>query len=59
MDKSALAEFVAKHPRLVAGIFAGLAAMAAMNTFQAGVTYAQIRAQVADRAREASEALGG
>lgn len=59
MDKSKAAEFVAQHPRLVAAMFAALAALAAMNTFHAGVTYAQIRATVAEQARAASEALGG
>lgn len=59
MDKSKLAEFLAKHPTLVALAFATLIGMAGLNTFRAGVTYAHLRHAVADRAREASEALGG
>ncbi len=54
-----LGEFLAKHPVLVAVSFAALSAAAAYNTFHAGMAYAELRAAVANGAREASEALGG
>jgi hypothetical protein len=54
-----LGEFLAKHPALVAVAFAALTGICGFNTFRAGVTYAGLRSAVADRAREASEALGG
>jgi hypothetical protein len=54
-----LGEFLAKHPTLVAVAFGVLVGACGFNTFRAGVTYAQLRGVVAERAREASEALGG
>jgi hypothetical protein len=54
-----LGTFLAKHPTLVALAFAGLVGACGFNAFRAGVTYAGLRSAVADRAREASEALGG
>jgi hypothetical protein len=59
VDKSKLAEFLAQHPTLVALAFAGLIGMAGLNTFRAGMTYAELRRAVAEAAFEASEALGG
>lgn len=59
MDKLKLAEFLAKHPGLVALAFAALIGAAGLNTFRAGMTYAQLRNAVAEKARVASEALGG
>ena len=59
MDRSKAAEFLASHPRLVALAFAVLVGAAGLNTFQAGVTYGQLRNAVAEQARVASEALGG
>lgn len=52
-------EWLVKHPTLVALAFAGLIGAAGFNTFRAGMTYAGLRSAVAERAREASEALGG
>ncbi len=54
-----VAKFLARHPVLVGLVFAALSGMGAYNVFRAGVTYADLRASVGDRAREASEALGG
>jgi len=54
-----LGEFMARHPGLIGLLFAGLAGFAAYDTFRAGMTYASLRAAVAEEARVASEALGG
>jgi hypothetical protein len=54
-----LGVFLAKHPALVGVAFGTLVGICGFNAFRAGVTYAQLRSAVADRAREASEALGG
>lgn len=52
-------DFLVRHPVLVAGFFAVVTGMAAYNTFQAGMTYARLRASAGEAARVASEALGG
>ena len=52
-------EWLAKHPMLVGLAFALLTGWGAYNAFQGGIHFAAIRDAVADRAREASEALGG
>lgn len=57
MEKTA--EFLVRHPGLVGLAFAVLVGACGYNTFRAGVTYADLRAAVADHARAASEALGG
>jgi hypothetical protein len=54
-----LGVFLAKHPALVGVAFGALVGICGFNAFRAGVTYAGLRSAVADRAREASEALGG
>jgi len=54
-----LGEFLAKHPTLVAVAFGALVGACGFNAFRAGVTYAGLRSAVGERAREASEALGG
>jgi hypothetical protein len=54
-----IAEFLARHPVLVPLLFGVLAGVGAYRTFNAGQTYAVLRSEVGDRAREASEALGG
>lgn len=51
--------WLARHPVAVGLIFAGLAAGTAYNAFQGGIAFAQLRAEIADHARAASEALGG
>lgn len=53
------AEFLARHPHLVALAFATLVGFAGYSTFRAGFQYAMLRGMVGDGARAASEALGG
>ena len=57
MDKTR--DCLALHPGVVGLIFAGLAAMSAWHAFHGGMDLAELRAEIGDRAREASEALGG
>jgi hypothetical protein len=52
-------EFLARHPVAVGLAFAGLAAMSTYNAFWGGVRFAELRAEISDHARAASEALGG
>ena len=52
-------EFAVRHPALTGLLFAVIAGYTAYHTFQAGMSFAALRNAVADRAREASEALGG
>lgn len=57
MERSS--EFLARHPGLVALLFALLGGISTYQAFGAGVTYAQLRSAFADEVRVASEALGG
>ena len=59
MEKSRAEESLMQHPGLIAGVFAVLAAMAALNAFRTGMACGQFRHAVAEQARAASEALGG
>lgn len=54
-----MTEWLAKHPTAVGVAFALLAAGTAYNAFRGGIAFAQIRAELSDHARAASEALGG
>ena len=54
-----MADFLASRPRLVALTFAVLIGAAGLNAFHAGMTYERLRSVVGERARAASEALGG
>lgn len=51
--------FLARHPLAVGVAFAFLAGASAYNAFQGGMAVGQLRAQIGDHARAASEALGG
>lgn len=57
MDKTR--EYLAQHPGAVGLIFAFLVGCSAYNAFQGGMKIGQLRAELADHARAASEALGG
>jgi hypothetical protein len=50
---------LARHPHAVAAFFGALTGICGYNAFRAGMTYAQLRAAVAESDRVASEALGG
>ena len=51
--------FLARHPVAVGAAFAFLVGASAYNAFQGGMAIGQLRAEVGDHARAASEALGG
>lgn len=52
-------DWLAQHPGVVCLGFAFLVGMSGYQAFRGGMTYGQLRAEVADHARAASEALGG
>lgn len=51
--------FLARHPMAVGLAFAFLVGASTYNAFQGGMLIAQLRADLGDHARAASEALGG
>lgn len=59
MDKSNFAAWLARHPAAVGLAFAFIAACSTYNAFRGGIAFAQLRAEIGDHARAASEALGG
>lgn len=59
MEKDALAEWLIRHPAAVGLAFALVAAVSAYDAYRAGLAFGQLRAELADHARAASEALGG
>jgi len=59
VEKTSFAQWLARHPVLVGLAFAFLAGSTAYNAFYGGVRFAELRAEIGDHARAASEALGG
>jgi len=59
VDKRPKLEWLARHPELVGLAFAFLAGVSTYNAFRGGIQFAQLRAELGDHARAASEALGG
>ena len=53
------AEWLARHPAAVGLALAFLAGYSTYNTFRGGMRFAELRAEIGDHARAASEALGG
>jgi hypothetical protein len=52
-------KYLVRHPALVAVAFAFLVGTSTYNAFHAGIRIGDLRAQLSDHARAASEALGG
>jgi hypothetical protein len=51
--------WLARHPAAVGVAFAFLTGVSAYQAFQAGISFAELRATISDHARAASDALGG
>jgi hypothetical protein len=52
-------EWLVQHPGVVALAFGLLSGLSVYNVFHSGMRIGQLRAELADHARAASEALGG
>lgn len=59
MEKTALAEWLAGHPAVIALAFAFVAGYGAYTAFYSGMEFGRLRAELSDLTRAASEALGG